>query len=777
MMFINPNVIIGVKSKYKYLCYNIIKDIFDTYNQTLIMPNSSKTKIAVTVLVFFSFLSCTSVAQNVALNAKATVTPVQNYGATKAKNNASFLVNGQTASRTPFWLDSQTLGWQNTGKIQIDLTLQNPETINKVSLITAANKAAGVSLPLNVYVFASADRKAFKLLGDMMTNVSADFTGYKKVPLALTGFNVKAKYVRLVVVPSGAMFFTDEINIQRSNVPVSSVLAAKIDQVSSMADTDIDKLLSTNTNLAVNKNFAAKELQTFGQGAGNKLAVLDRLKQTVNTTGLNDAQYGQFKKGIFKTLVNNAEPTGVVLTDIQSPWEDRNTLLKRLFANAGKIALSQNIVTTVGASEYFSFMLSNNSTAAQNVNLSWNENGRGINVYQAQEVKTRDYQIVNDALVPVNNGGVIALSPGEYKVMTVSVTPDKAGRFTDQITFSSGGSRGTVAVNSQVTGTGLNKTPLQDFTINTWTYFNTPFAKNITDPIRQDMMSHYVNSIVVPPAVMQPLNGTNNLNKFKTYLNNARGFKTVMLFFGFRPRPANFLSAGWKSDFLQWYDNAMAIAKQQGVDMNNLYLYPYDEVKKSELDDYVAFTSWIKGARPAAKIFSTVYYGEATLSRIRPLANVFQFLDRGGNAALNTPASAKTWVYDIMDKSKTLSPYTRYRLLPWKAFNRNLSGIGFWNYADISSNGKAGGSEWDDFDGNRPDYNVVYNLNGKLISSRRWEAFKLGVQDYLLLKAYAAKFGDAKAKQLSASVLNQPANLDAADRARESMIKSLGGVQ
>ena len=69
-------------------------------------------------------------------------------------------------------------------------------------------------------------------------------------------------------------------------------------------------------------------------------------------------------------------------------------------------------------------------------------------------------------------------------------------------------------------------------------------------------------------------------------------------------------------------------------------------------------------------------------------------------------------------------------MLAWNAWNIGASGIGFWSYSDTQ-----GSSAWDDFDGVRPDWAVVYEGDGKPITSRRWEAFREGVEDYKLLKA------------------------------------------
>jgi hypothetical protein len=129
---------------------------------------------------------------------------------------------------------------------------------------------------------------------------------------------------------------------------------------------------------------------------------------------------------------------------------------------------------------------------------------------------------------------------------------------------------------------------------------------------------------------------------------------------------------------------------------------------------------------------------------------------------------AEKWLYDTQGPAKSLSPYSYYRLLAWKAFLNGYTGIGFWSYAETS------GSVWDDFDGDHPDYAVIYDgENTTIISSRRWEAWRMGIEDYELLTMYAKKKGDAAAKALAREVMDSPADTTRADRVRRQILKEL----
>lgn len=73
------------------------------------------------------------------------------------------------------------------------------------------------------------------------------------------------------------------------------------------------------------------------------------------------------------------------------------------------------------------------------------------------------------------------------------------------------------------------------------------------------------------------------------------------------------------------------------------------------------------------------------------------------------------------------------------------------------------------------DYSVVYTdeKGDSIISSRRWEAFKLGFEDYSVISAYAAKFGKQKAKDLVAEVLSKPGDINLADSVIHKMVAGL----
>jgi hypothetical protein len=111
--------------------------------------------------------------------------------------------------------------------------------------------------------------------------------------------------------------------------------------------------------------------------------------------------------------------------------------------------------------------------------------------------------------------------------------------------------------------------------------------------------------------------------------------------------------------------------------------------------------------------------------------------------------------------------------MSWTAFADGYTGIGFWNYADEGIN-KTLNSFTDPLIYPTNSYSVIYDGPGKeIISTRRWEAFKLGIEDYSLLRAYANQVGAEKAKALAEDVIQNPLIETKADSARKIIIAAL----
>jgi len=91
------------------------------------------------------------------------------------------------------------------------------------------------------------------------------------------------------------------------------------------------------------------------------------------------------------------------------------------------------------------------------------------------------------------------------------------------------------------------------------------------------------------------------------------------------------------------------------------------------------------------------------------------------------------WAYEC-GSGKGVLP-AKNRTLPWRAWRHRLDGIGFWSYAAVY------GDYWDDFDLGLPDWAKVYpDPVGRPVPSKRWEAWREGLEDYLLLRMFEEEY-------------------------------------
>ena len=214
------------------------------------------------------------------------------------------------------------------------------------------------------------------------------------------------------------------------------------------------------------------------------------------------------------------------------------------------------------------------------------------------------------------------------------------------------------------------------------------------------------------------------------------------------------------------------LVRSNGFPDTHIYLYPYDEVRGADIHDFKIFAEWAKKTIAGINFYATLTNKEA-IDSLSPLVAIAQIPGDLDLFQQLPPHKSEIWIYSGSAPARSLSSYGFYRLMAWKAFANDIKGIGFWNYAD-EGNAKQLNLISDPLINVSSSYSVIYDSPGKeIISSRRWEAFRLGIEDYSILNAYAKRFGIVKAKTLAQQVLNNSQNTSEADIIRDEMIKAL----
>jgi hypothetical protein len=151
------------------------------------------------------------------------------------------------------------------------------------------------------------------------------------------------------------------------------------------------------------------------------------------------------------------------------------------------------------------------------------------------------------------------------------------------------------------------------------------------------------------------------------------------------------------------------------------------------------------------------------------------------------------WAYECLRPMKARMPYSYFRLIPWRAFRRGQTGAGFWIYY-LGLDFKPGAAFWNDTLRPLGVSSVVYGtktspvggLTENIVPSRRWEAWREGVEDYQYLyelqqainkirtkdPATAKKAQDTLDRQVN-RVLNNQNDSDVVYDAREILSNTL----
>ncbi len=224
---------------------------------------------------------------------------------------------------------------------------------------------------------------------------------------------------------------------------------------------------------------------------------------------------------------------------------------------------------------------------------------------------------------------------------------------------------------------------------------------------------------------------------FETWQFRGRSFETP------EGEEIEYLSEPWKRAFESWLTRFVEYTKRQGLAYEDWAFYPFDEYIGPK---FVALGQEIRRIDPKILIFTDRVSTVEEVSAAEPCADIWcpydgHFTEKHADALEIIMESGKpVWFYFCGRHQKAMPPLERYRLMGWKSFARGLEGCTYWNIFG------ARGSAWNDFDGQHPDAGSVYTAPGdEPVPSRRWEAFREGLEDYCYLAILQQRVEDAPA--------------------------------
>lgn len=422
--------------------------------------------------------------------------------------------------------------------------------------------------------------------------------------------------------------------------------------------------------------------------------------------------------------------------------------------------------------ESLSFMLSNTTghDAAYDITV---RPGKGEKKWKAGSIVLRegyfaqdmDFNEISDVLPKIAHGRV-AIPAGQSREIWLTLhTKDlKPGLHRLEVVVAPVKSKEhpkTVTVQ-------LNVLPIRfpdqlPLTVMNWTYINNPskvFANREREAVA-DLFAHYVDTFILTGEKSWPLpvvDADGNIVKPLDFrqldreVKELRGARRISWFLSWadagkpdtiRPFPGallKFMSPEWKKAYGEWLRQMVAHLKSLGLDYSQFFFYPIDEAASPAAIELFKFT---KSIDPNLMIFcnteaavdnEAVKYVDIVDPSCCPVRGWCEDRLATVGKKLAKTDIREFWTYSCGAGVRSFSPYTYYRLMPWRIWSAGGNGCGFFYYADHATD-----SLWSI---NHVDYGVVYDArtapadvprDEAFIPSRRWEAWREGVEDYTYL--------------------------------------------
>lgn len=692
-------------------------------------------------------------AENLAQGAAYIYSPSALYRLTRDDGDAYQLTDGATVTDwATMWMSRKAVGWlAGSRPIDIEIDLGKARAIGSICLRIARRTEAGVSFPGRVDVFTSPIPGRYAWAGDIMAGRPAEEGPYLVKRVCLDGLFLQASQVRLLVFFRGRYFFTDEIEVLP---PTNATPGAEPPfHMPPLAAAELRAFVQEHE--AVSRTLADLPLPS-GFGAAEQLRrVAAKLQDHSGTLGFQEL--AELDQAIRQALREGRAKAGhkfsVYATD---PW--------RLVAPVGASppALAQpGVDLPAGGHGVAALTIEHPQERPLRISVTaeWAEGGAdapAIGLYEVASVTRADGVRLGDPLLPLREGGV-EVATGESKQLWIDLVAPVRAAGIRMLRIRLGG-----MLEGRLVSRSL-EIPVRVWTVPplmpppatvVWGYLNSPPIRGLANEAAADMLAHGVNTAVLPAADLPwPSpgggNGIGDYRRFDAVMEALKGHRQYLFFLSFNTDSAvrtfggrhQFLSDSWKALFTAWIKEWTAHLALLGIGYEAFALYPVDEPHAGvEQETLAAVAQLIKAADPRIRVYTTLHRPETLDDGLAEAIDIFQL----NGAALSPELAAKlqglgkqVWAYSTPDQhssGKALSPAGFYRAQAWQAFIMDLGGFGFWAYADMGQIGSA----WNDIDDERPDFTVIYEGKSGIVSSKRWEAWREGVQDYAILSAALA---------------------------------------
>jgi hypothetical protein len=378
-----------------------------------------------------------------------------------------------------------------------------------------------------------------------------------------------------------------------------------------------------------------------------------------------------------------------------------------------------------------------------------------VKIFQVKPVLAANGQRVYDPLVPLTDGVRLTVRPGVPIYIWLDLNLRTLGPGTHRFEIRLEGGSRAISVPGMATVTAYDGNGTKPLHAVNWAYLSDmPIFRNRDVAVR-DLVAHGINIFVAHPAEIPglALDGSwvvSQTIQFARTVNLAKQHGILLLYLGWNAgrNPLGFsinehnLDPAARERLLAWVGKISAYLAAQGLPPDRWALYPVDEPNHHSLQLVKVVAEAVKQWNPSIRVYADPSIHASSpidISDLRDLETLVDYWQpnllavRGHLGDFFKGLQKEWWIYsNPKSPAKLGSPLHDYRMLAWWAWQYGANGVGFWSYSDTGAS-----SAWVDIDGRRPDWAVVYESEQGIISSRRWEAFREGLEDYALLAAHS----------------------------------------
>lgn len=696
-------------------------------------------------------------AENLALGRPYTLDPEPNYSYCKGEEDVTDLTDGRRCVSDPdpersFWVQQAAVGWAQHGDrlIEIEIDLGENCAVEAVTFGTVAG-AADVTFPLAVMVFAGDDGKRYDYVCDLI-NEAVPQESYAHYTFRAEDLRASGRFVRLEVVRGGWYCFCDEVEVwgRRLDAPVRRARRWSDAEVSTFADSLGPTIRQKNSSLTLlghAREALDRDGDRYTRASGLCREGLDALYEQI--IARQSAEEVDYRRGVPYTALDRdicrrmgdyRAATGrgedvvvwpaspwVPLLPFDGPSEDAGAVSTRLLQGEwGEQAL--NLTNMTPRALQVAVRVDRVSGPEGDVDTEC------LRLREAVFVEAFGFRLRADALVPIREP--LLLPPGMTKQVWITVDSRglEPGEYEAVLALDvEGGRRLRPEVAFTVTPVPMPEKP--SLTALNFSYFHWPVAKRFPQSVAEDLMTHYIYGQCVPPGSMPypKVDGEGNFTEpldfsgLDAMIELVPDTRLWVLWPGFEWDYGKFMpvpgDARRARIFRRWVKDVLEYMDGKGYGLENVAFFWTDEPSIERMREQVLPSSrLLREVEPDALVWMDVT-GDNTpesVAEMEPYIDIWCPVFR--KADWDVWEGKRLWFYST-GSNKGHSPTGYYRYQLWQAVNWGCEGHAFWAYTDDTP-------LWDDYAGSSPSYSVVYDGEDGVVDSKRWEAYRAGIEDY-----------------------------------------------